>query len=527
MHENHANAGRIHGQTREIGASEAYCGSCNQSYDSTQRTCPIDGAQLILLQDEADSLLGRVLDGRFEIKKRVGAGGMGTVYEAFQSSVGRNVAIKVIAPDVSRNRDTVKRFMREAQLASKLTHPNTVIVHDFGQTHDGIVYLVMEMIVGKTLRQILRANGPLPKDQLLQFAVQMCDALQTAHSIGIIHRDLKPANIMVLKTSSSRQQVKILDFGLAKSLSQDATNLSASNQRMGTPLYMSPEMLRCQDVTEQSDLYSLGCTLYEMASGRPPFVEKTTEAIFSAHLRKPPVPLSRNDLGPAADTILQLLAKSPRNRPVSAEAVRDVFERARTGVPAVASAEPVGATSGSTTIREGNNAGSTTSQHHKRPRRVALAAVLGLAIAVGTAGYAIARQASHSALLGEAFHMATELPAVEATVMPKTLEENTHSYMPPPPVASAANAEDQPPPSARDTRTRLPKRANSARKSRRPLSKKPKPSSKKRASPAPKTESAVAPMPTRPTATPTPRQRLEAKPQDPEPIFRLKKQPEL
>ncbi len=322
-----ADDGRIHGETQGPGggSAEAYCALCNSSFPTTQITCPVDGSQLVMLPEQRDDMLGRVLEGRFEIREHIGAGGMGSVYRAFQSSVGRDVAIKVIDATVSRDREAVKRFMREAQLASKLSHANTIVVHDFGQTHDGVVYLVMELIEGKTLRELLTSTGAMPKALLVRLGIQMCDALATAHNMGIVHRDLKPGNVMILDGPAGREQLKVLDFGLAKSLAQDTTQISSSHVRMGTPMYMSPEMIRAEEVDARSDLYALGCTLYEMAAGRPPFLARSAEVLFAQHLEDPPEPLDRADLGPIGACILQLLAKEAVDRPVNAEAVRAVL----------------------------------------------------------------------------------------------------------------------------------------------------------------------------------------------------------
>jgi len=331
--------GRIHGRTQGSGEGpgEAYCAVCNNSYPMEQDTCPVDGASLVLLPEERDEMVGRILEGRFEIRERVGAGGMGTVYRGFQASVGRDVAIKVIDPVVSRDRETVKRFMREAQLASKLSHPNTVVVHDFGQTHDGVVYLVMEMIQGRTLREVIAATGPMSPALLVRLGEQMCDALHSAHSMGIIHRDLKPSNVMILDGTPGRERVKVLDFGLAKSLVQDTTEISNSRVRLGTPMYMSPEMIRAEDLTASSDLYSLGCTLYEMATGRAPFVSSRVEVLFAHHLDATPEAFGRRELADVEPTIMQLLAKQPAERPESADAVR----RLLTGATDEGPTEPI------------------------------------------------------------------------------------------------------------------------------------------------------------------------------------------
>src|SRR5678816_3531526 len=182
----------------ESDGDEAYCAACNRSFAIDQMFCPNDGARLVKLKSRPDALLGRVFDDRYELRAMIGQGGMGTVYRGWQRSVDREVAIKVIHPKLSSMRPVAKRFLREARLASRLSQPNIVNVYDFGQTEDGILYLVMELLRGRPLARDLETHRGLPARRIATLALQICDALGAAHGQGIIHRDLKPHNIVIL-----------------------------------------------------------------------------------------------------------------------------------------------------------------------------------------------------------------------------------------------------------------------------------------------------------------------------------------
>ncbi|MBL4634918.1 MAG: serine/threonine protein kinase [Kofleriaceae bacterium] len=312
--------GRILEQTLGSTHPLGHCVACDKSYPLSNRKCPRDGSLLVALSSDTDAMIGRVLDGRFEIKERIGQGGMGTVYRAFQASVSRDVAVIIISANVTP--DTIKRFMREARLSSRLAHPNTVIVHDFGQTHDGVIYLVMELIAGQTMTELLEENGPLPAGQFREFAEELCDAIGAAHDAGIVHRDLKPCNIMIMSLSGGRHRLKVLDFGLAKSLNTETSKLSRGNILMGSPSYMAPEIIQNCPADKSSDLYALGCTLHEMASGAPPFDAQSMEALFAQHLQQTPPTVVRTDLGDAPDIIIKLLSKDKKDRPQSVADVR-------------------------------------------------------------------------------------------------------------------------------------------------------------------------------------------------------------
>lgn len=301
---------------------EAYCAACNQSFSIDQLFCPNDGAKLVKLRATPDQLLGRVFDDRYEVRAVLSRGGMGTVYRAWQMSVDREVAIKVIHPKLATVRDVAKRFLREARLASRLSQPNIVNVYDFGQSDDGVLYLVMELLRGQPLSAELKGSKILPVRRILTIGAQICDALDAAHGQGIVHRDLKPHNVVVLDDPPGRDFVKVLDFGLAKSLLYDTTSLvTQTDALLGTPLYMPPEQISGKPSDQRADLYSLGCMLYQMASGRPPFSGDNVNAILAMHLRQPPSALP-DAVPPALATLIaRLMMKSPDDRPATARLV--------------------------------------------------------------------------------------------------------------------------------------------------------------------------------------------------------------
>ena len=306
--------------------AEAYCSSCNQSYAPEVERCPNDGARLIKFAATRDPLIGRVLDGRFEVREPLGRGGMGTVYRAIQLSVDREVAIKVVHPKLADDRQAAKRFLREARLASRLNLPSVVQVIDFGQTDDGVLYLVMELLRGRTLAKE-QAGQRLPLKRVLAIGSQLCDALEAAHAQGIVHRDLKPGNIVVLADPPGRDLLKVLDFGLAKSLVADTSSkVTNTDAILGTPLYMSPEQVQGKGSEPRSDLYALGCILYELLTGAPPFVDSSVNLILARHLTEPAPPLPAAVPPRLRALVAQLLAKEPAERPASAADVRAVLQ---------------------------------------------------------------------------------------------------------------------------------------------------------------------------------------------------------
>ncbi len=329
------------GADTEVHSEEAYCSACNQSFPSDTTVCPNDGARLIKLAAQKDELIGRVLDARYEIRAPLGKGGMGTVYRGWQLSVDREVAIKVIHPKLSNDRSAVKRFLREARLASRLSQPNIVNVYDFGQS-DGVLYLVMELLRGHTLASELGKGRRINPKRTVTVALQLCDALEAAHAQGIVHRDLKPSNIVILDDPPGRDLIKVLDFGLAKSLVQDSGSVvTHSDALLGTPLYMAPEQIEGKESDQRADLYSLGCILYEMLSGTPPFVDNAVSAVLARHMHDSHKQLPAHVPPRLRELIDRLLAKQPEQRLQTAGDVRRVLDDVRDSAPVVGERTPI------------------------------------------------------------------------------------------------------------------------------------------------------------------------------------------
>jgi serine/threonine-protein kinase len=291
--------------------------------------CPDDGTITVpeeLFAAAPDPLLGKVLNGRYRIDRCLGVGGMGAVYVGEQISVQREVAIKVILSEFAKDPNNIKRFHREALATSKLTHPNIVYLHDFGQTPDGILYIVMEHLKGCTLQEEISQRGAIPEDRLVRIAAQMFRALHHAHHAGVIHRDLKTANVFLVEGDTESDLVKVLDFGIAKILSRDtgASDITKTGITVGSPAYMAPEQAMNKGVDARSDLYSVGVILYEAATGSPPFEGSTPLEIILKHINEPAPEMPPNEHLPWAVSpelrglIRSLLDKDQEKRPADA-----------------------------------------------------------------------------------------------------------------------------------------------------------------------------------------------------------------
>ncbi len=302
-----------------------YCPSCGDGFAPAWDRCPEDGSALVRAGHAADPLLGRLLDRRFRVLRPLAQGAMGTVYAGVQLPIKRAVAIKVIRDDLGYDDAVAQRFLREAYLSSRLSHPNIVDVLDFGETADGCLYLVMDLLRGKMLDAVLAETGPLSVRRACEIGLQLCSALVTAHAHGVVHRDLKPANICLL--AELGDWVKVLDFGLAKSVFQDPGNeITLAGAVIGTPLYMAPETIYAGLAEPRSDLYALGCILYELLTGQPPFTGDSGALVLARHLDDEPPPLPEEVPPTLRLLVLALLAKTPEHRPANALTVCALLE---------------------------------------------------------------------------------------------------------------------------------------------------------------------------------------------------------
>jgi serine/threonine-protein kinase len=306
------------------------CPVCAQHYPDETVYCASDGTRLVPETEQIDDpLLGRVLDGRYRILSQIGAGGMGTVYCAEQVNIGRQVAVKVLRRHPGGDDESVRRFELEAQIISKLRHPNTLTLIDYGQATDGVVYIVTELLLGQTLDDAL-AGGPMDVAETLTILSQICGSLAEAHAQGIVHRDIKPGNIF-LEQVEGQIVVRVLDFGIAK-FAQQATQ-TTTGRVYGTPLYMSPEQASGEkNIDHRSDLYSVGVIAYECLAGLPPFEAETPLGLVYKHVKEVPKSLLEIhpplNVSPSVNKIVQeLLAKSPGDRPQEAKTVSRRLER--------------------------------------------------------------------------------------------------------------------------------------------------------------------------------------------------------
>lgn len=241
-----------------------------------------------------DPLLGTNLANKYKIMDKIGEGGMGSVYRAMQQPIDRPVAVKVLLNKLIDDDMAIRRFEQEARAVSKIQHPNTVTIYDYGQTDDGRFYLVMEFLKGRTLTELLREKGPVDSHLSCHVIRQVCASLGDAHSAGIIHRDLKPDNIFLTSVGSDSNFVKVLDFGVAKLADNEAgATLTQTGMIFGTPKYMSPEQAEGKQIDFRADIYAIGVMLYELLTGRPPFLADTAVALLLKHISQPPPEFER------------------------------------------------------------------------------------------------------------------------------------------------------------------------------------------------------------------------------------------
>jgi len=303
------------------------CPQCTYPCDDTHRFCPSCGFPVGKVVSSADdTLIGRTLPGGYLILELVGIGGMGRVYRAEQTNLGRTVAVKIIHPHLVGEENAAARFITEARAASRLNHPNSVGIIDFGKAPDGQLYLVMEFLRGRDLARVTHEDGALPFRRIVDVLRQTLAALAEAHSESIVHRDLKPENIILEPVRSGHDFVKVVDFGLAKMRVEAQPNITSPGIVCGTPEYMSPEQARGDPLDARSDLYAVGVILFQLLTGQLPFQGESPTQVVLAHLTKPPpdprqIAPSRKIPEALAALALKALEKDSKDRFQDADAM--------------------------------------------------------------------------------------------------------------------------------------------------------------------------------------------------------------
>ena len=301
------------------------CSTCGKQYGDDTQFCPDDGTVLASFagnaQTDSESVLGKRIFGDYIIRKQLGEGGMGAVYLVENVNIDQKIAIKVLHPESAQNDELLQRFNREAKAISRLTHPNIIRVFIFGKTEEGLIYLAMEFVEGRPLRDVIFEQKQLDELRAINIMRQTLHALAEAHDLGIVHRDLKPDNIMLTRWRGVDDFVKVLDFGIAKVQEKDGEaqrKLTQAGIVYGTPEYLSPEQAAAKGIDGRSDLYSMGIILYEMMTGVVPFTGHTALSILSGHVyQEPPDPASVASRAIHPDMvriIKKAIEKKPQNR---------------------------------------------------------------------------------------------------------------------------------------------------------------------------------------------------------------------
>jgi serine/threonine-protein kinase len=297
------------------------CLRCGSKFGSRAEYCPHDGSQLVTDDEIADPLLGTVLLEQFRIEEQIGTGGMGTVYRAHQTTVDRDVAIKVLRSELARDEQAVFRFEREARVAISLDHPNLVRVFLSGRLSDGRLYIVMELLEGRSLADELDEHGAPSLERALIMIMKLCAGLGAVHAAGIVHRDIKPENVYLVRRGRDTDFVKLVDFGIARVLQAEGIGptTTQSGRVFGTATYISPEAATGEDTDQRSDIYSVGVLTYQLLTGELPFEGKTAGAVLMQHVHQEPPLLQSKGRGAdvpddVARVVMRSLSKDPDAR---------------------------------------------------------------------------------------------------------------------------------------------------------------------------------------------------------------------
>ncbi len=288
--------------------------------------------------EEPEPLLGQTINGRYKIVSLIARGGMGKVFKAEQSALGRVCALKVLSPNYEGNRDPEfhKRFSLEASTAARLSHPNTVTIFDYGRDEAlDVYYIAMEFLAGRTLHRAIHEEGSIPEARANHIAQQICRSVHEAHALGVVHRDLKPGNVLLCERGEDADFVKVLDFGLVKDVTGKGQDLTQTGVFMGSPKYMAPEQVTSGEISTRTDVYAIGIILYEMLCGKPPFEKKQSMSTLVAHVNEPPPPLAERAKAPVSPemeaVVMCCLEKSPDARYASMRDLIKALKRASGG----------------------------------------------------------------------------------------------------------------------------------------------------------------------------------------------------
>jgi serine/threonine-protein kinase len=312
------------------------CPTCQTDLEESQRFCPNCGTVSQASDPQApDPMIGLTLGNKYKVIRLLGEGGMGAVYEGEQTlgTTKRKVAVKTLHPHLSRDVKIKQRFEREVGTIAELEHPNTIQVYDFGSTEEGILYIVMEFLQGKSLADYIEKGGAMMPDRVAYIMDQVCGSLEEAHGRGIVHRDLKPDNVVLIERAGKKDFVKVLDFGIAKRSKEEDKNeqkLTQQGMVLGTPPYMSPEQFTGRPIDARSDIYSLAVMSYEMLTGKLPFQADTAWEWATQHMTQPPIPIESMAEGLRAPesmraAIRRALEKSPDARFQTVKEFNDAF----------------------------------------------------------------------------------------------------------------------------------------------------------------------------------------------------------